>query len=152
MRPTTCHPSQGGPNSRKSCSRKRPTFLLGIHLSTVDSERRKYEGVFLVMTKIVISLVNRVYSMNIYIIAPLELPANEPFLPIKKQTTYCSMRNFVVVSMLAIRQLHQALFYSFQFGYEGCCSTYHTTQYLGLECPAVALSLTTNLSSKGMVF
>ena len=33
------------------------------------------------------------------------------------------------------------------------CSTFHTTrtQYLGLECPAVALSLNSILSSHGMV-
>ena len=30
-------------------------------------------------------------------------------------------------------------------------TVHHTTQYLGLECPAVALSLTSILSSKGMV-
>ena len=37
----------------------------------------------------------------------------------------------------------------FQFGWsEGYCSTFHTTQYLGLECPAVALSLTSILSSR----
>ena len=41
---------------------------------------------------------------------------------------------------------------TFQFGYsEAYCSTFHTTQCLGLECPAVALSLTSILSSKGMV-
>ena len=49
-------------------------------------------------------------------------------------------------------RVHKALFHLFQFGYsEGYCSTCHTTQYLGLECPAVALSLTSILSFKGMV-
>ena len=33
---------------------------------------------------------------------------------------------------------------------EGYCSTLHDTQYLGLECPAVALSLTSILSSQGV--
>ena len=55
-------------------------------------------------------------------------------------------------SNLSVRA-HKAFFHIFQFGYsEGYCSTCHTTQYLGLECPAVALSLTSILSSHGMVF
>ena len=40
--------------------------------------------------------------------------------------------------------------YYFRFS-EGYCSTCHTTQYLRLECAAVALGLTLILSSKGMV-